>query len=709
MNASSAYAAGGTGAGITVAVIDTNVDTTISELQGQLAAGGRDINAATRTASDIDTDGHGTMVTSTIVGLKNGAGVHGIAFEAKVLAIRADRPGSCQETGTDEGCRFRDADVAAGIDYAIAQGARVINLSLGGEIDTDPSLENAIRRAATAGVLVVISAGNEGAPASGTTPAEGLSPTEPAYIAGETASRGLVVAVGAYDSNATLSGGGGTNPNFRKIAGFSNRAGQTQNFYILAPGVRLVTAGVDDDVRLPGGAGNDTNSDGNYWSASGTSFASPLVAGALALLLDAFPNITPANALRALLISADDYVDPTLDPVRGEAAGAGVDAVSGVGIINLARAFSPIGLSSFRFDGEDVPLAQALAPAGGALGDWAEASGAFDGLVFQDSLERGFRVGEAQLSASRSVISDMRTRAEFARAQGHAVDLGGVASFSWFAPVAPTYDPRTPWAEAPEPMFTATMRLNDTTIATGRGGGPERMTPVMTLIDDPSGPASLETGGRWSQVQQAFGPVTLDFRASDSFSRSASGAGFTFASPLGSSRIGWSSMDDRATTLGGALQSRFGGADGVRFSAVSLENVRDIAGWRLSAAMEAASARLDGVDVSNLWTSSWSFSAAHPLAGGAVRFTLAQPRRAEGGEISFLGPVAVLKSGALVYEQRTASLTPSGREVDFETAWSRQLGPRTSFEAAAALSTSPNHVAGAETEAAVWLSLRHAW
>ncbi len=92
-----------------------------------------------------------------------------------------------------------------------------------------------------------------------------------------------------------------------------------------------------------------------------------------------------------------------------------------------------------------------------------------------------------------------------------------------------------------------------------------------------------------------------------------------------------------------------------------------------------------------------------------MRFSVAQPRRAEGGHLAFNAPIEITKEGRILYEPRLAGLTPSGRELDLEAAWTTRLGDLTTFEAAAALSSQPNHVADAETEAAVWLSLRHAW
>ena len=104
VGASTAYSKGATGQGIIVAVIDTNVDTTISELTGQIFAT-HDVYT-TRSGTDIDTGGHGTLVSSVIVANKNNVGIHGIAYEAKVLAIRADSPNSCADTTPDGGCSF---------------------------------------------------------------------------------------------------------------------------------------------------------------------------------------------------------------------------------------------------------------------------------------------------------------------------------------------------------------------------------------------------------------------------------------------------------------------------------------------------------------------------------------------------------------------------------------------------------------------------
>lgn len=700
IHASSAYSLGGTGQGITVAVIDTNVDTSISELTGQITSSSIDVLASGRLSTDIDTNGHGTMVSSVIVANKNGVGIYGVAYEAKVLAIRADTHGSCQTPMTDDegGCSFNTNTLITAINYAVSQGAKVINMSLGGDDGSQiPSnLRTAMINAVNQGVLFTIAAGNEGAAPTGTDPAKGINPTEPAIVASDPAMLGRVVAVGAIDNVD------------RSIPTFSNRAGTAANFYLLAPGRRVVTAGVDDDVRSPGGAGNDADTDGDYWLVAGTSFAAPHVAGALALLFDIFPNLTPENALAILLTTADDYVNAALDPITGTAAGAGTDAIGGRGILNLQRALSPIGTVSFDFGEREVELGQAMGPARGALGDWVENSGAFNGLVFQDKYERGFRIGQAQLAGARAPFSDFTLRSDYARGSARALEMGP-ASLSWFNAPKPAYDPRIPWAEAPDPTFSVAYSFAGGKVAGGRGGGPERLTPGMMLVDDPSGPATLGSGDSWTSVTHAFGPVELDFRSSSGGGRAASSVGIGRSGEDWAVRIGYAALKDTNASLGGMLQSRFGGEDGAKMSAVSLEGQKLAGKWMFSGSLEAADARIDNLAISGLWTSSWSLSAEHPFAGGALRFTAAQPRRAEGGQLAFNAPIEVTKTGAILYEQRIAGLTPSGRELDLETAWVTRLGDMTTFETAAALSIQPNHIARAEPEAALWFSLRHAW
>jgi subtilisin family serine protease len=157
INASSAYATGVNGRGVTVGVIDTGIDRNHPEFAGAIASASIDIVSGSPDNLD-DQDGHGTAVAGILAARRNGELSHGVAYNAQILAVRADTDGSCAS-----GCTFDQADIAAGTDYAVANGARVINYSLGGASALGPVLGAALRRATDAGAVLVLAAGNDGA------------------------------------------------------------------------------------------------------------------------------------------------------------------------------------------------------------------------------------------------------------------------------------------------------------------------------------------------------------------------------------------------------------------------------------------------------------------------------------------------------------------------------------------------------------------
>ncbi|WP_273184585.1 S8 family peptidase [Hyphomonas adhaerens] len=742
IGASAAYSIGATGAGIKVAVIDTGTIDNHPDLQDAFVqtfdvcadtnCSGYDTNGdpitTTRQPDDIDTSGHGTLVSGVIAARRQddyttvsdeGTGVQGVAFESSIISVRADSPGSCARTGEDEGCNYNDAALVRAIQYAVDRGASVINMSLGGEIDANPALENAVRSAASAGVLVVISAGNEAEPAiddgmGNITPAVGGTPTEPAYIAGQDQSLGRVVAVGSIDLNRTISD-------------FSNRAGNdAKSYYILAPGEGVATTGLDDDVVHPEWPAcsatvtdqcRDADDTPDYWYATGTSFSAPYMAGALALMLQTFPNLRdkPEVALQILLDTADDYVDPDLDPITGTAAGEGIDEVSGVGILNLIKAFAPQGQQTLDFGTEKVSINAALAPSGGAFGDWASNSGALNGLVFQDGYERGFVLDadavSSQLPAAMTGnrMVDFATRADWAAGETHSVRAGNL-SFNWTQ--ARLYDdPTAPYQEDPESTFQMRYSFGANEVEVGRGGSLTRLAPDVSLLNEPGVGNAFSTGGAWAKFSHHLGQgLVMDFFSAEQRGRSQSGFRFGRDKPRWSYRFGATFVEDANTALGGSVQERFGADDQTRMTAYALEGAW-LAGrrWTLSSGMEMASVELPGVNVNDVWTSRWSLGASRPAGPGRLSLIVAQPWRAETGSIALNAPVGIDVSGALIHQTINAGLTPSGRQVDFETRYGFQLVDGWTGETAAVVSTSPNHIAGAEEESALWFRLSTDW
>ena len=289
VGAPEAWANDYTGEGVVVAVLDTGVDRLHPELvdniwrnHGEIAGDGIDNdrngyaddvygwNFADQTNNTFDDHLHGTHVAGTIAAARDGRGTTGVAYDVEIMPVRvlnANGSGSSQA-------------VAAGIRYAVANGADIINLSLGGGISRE--ILAALRIAAEAEVLVVAAAGNAAA----------ATPTAPAIHSRELDN---VISVGAHDR-------------LNRRARFSNRVGSSGAVQVDAPGVAVQST-------IPGG---------RYGTLSGTSMAAPHVAGLAALTLSANPALS-ADELRRLV------VEGALRSVADSSAIGGVDAAQSVG------------------------------------------------------------------------------------------------------------------------------------------------------------------------------------------------------------------------------------------------------------------------------------------------------------------------------------------------------------------------------------------
>lgn len=279
IRADRAYAAGVDGTGITVAMIDAGEAASTVGLFTDISPASIDL-IDTRKTREGD-ESHARQTATLLAARLDGEGTLGAAYGARLLSVRIDVDGSCRTT-----CYAYGADLARGIDYALAQGARIIGVPLVGEKRLR-SVEPALRRAAEAGAVIVVAAGNDGAD----------EVSWPARYAADPVLNPSMLIVGA----STIAG---------QAALWTNRAGAVADRYLVAPGENLL---VD--------CGKETCS-----LVSGTSFSVPFVAGALSLIMARRPDLSAQQAARVLLESASDL------------GARGRDADTGAGLLNVAEA-----------------------------------------------------------------------------------------------------------------------------------------------------------------------------------------------------------------------------------------------------------------------------------------------------------------------------------------------------------------------------------
>jgi hypothetical protein len=275
------------GSGVTVAVLDTGVNSDAPDLQGAVTSG-PDYTAGADPAGYVPPHLHGTYIASIIAGRGDGPGnsqgVIGVAPAARILSVRVilddDEPGL---DAYESKPAYANA-IGKGIYYAVAHGAAVINMSLGSASPT-AYLRTAVQYALSKGVVVVASAGNEGS-------GSGFAPyVYPASFSG-------VISVAAV----TPDGG---------RASFSE---QNASVILGAPGVGVA------------GDGNSTE----FISGDGTSPASAFVAGVAALIKSRYPSLSPPLVEQALIASV------THQPSGGYSDTVGFGELNAAGALTAA-------------------------------------------------------------------------------------------------------------------------------------------------------------------------------------------------------------------------------------------------------------------------------------------------------------------------------------------------------------------------------------
>jgi serine protease AprX len=320
VRADAAWQRGVTGQGVTVAVLDTGVAPNLPDLAGRLVQVRDDATGQTKPCKNLsgeldcsDRFGHGTFIAGLVAGngTSSGGKWKGVAPGASILSVKT--------AGADGAADV--SNILAAIQWVVSfkdrYNIRVLNLSLGTDSTQDwrvDPLNYAVERAWAAGMTVVVAASNQG-PAPGTI-------TKPADDP-------WVITVGASDDRGTVGVGDDLLPDF---TGRGPTAHGLAKPDVVAPGAHIVSLrapGSTIDTRFP------NYIDGSYRQGSGTSMATGVVSGAVALMLQANPGFTPDRVKYALQATARDAASN--DPM---AVGSGlVDA-------NAAAFSAPQGVAN---------------------------------------------------------------------------------------------------------------------------------------------------------------------------------------------------------------------------------------------------------------------------------------------------------------------------------------------------------------------------
>lgn len=306
-----------TGEGVKLAVIDTGIDPSHPEFKG-LTVVWRDFVNGRTTPYDDSAVGHGTHVAGIIIargdlvqGLLNGVKLRGAAPGVGLIILKA-------VAGDGEG---RDQDVAAAVDFAAAQGAHVIVMSLGGRpglllVGTDT--EAAVQRAINRGIVVVAAAGNKQNPDE-----QNDDVASPASVEG-------VIAVGAVDRDKRIGSFSYRGSDGCTLGPIGCRRDPDKKPELVAPGVQILSAAREQ----------------RYAIADGTSQAAPFVGAAVALMLEAKPQYKPGgqrgggegavdSIKRALAQSAEK-----VGPLRSQQSSLAHDELYGYGLLRADLALA---------------------------------------------------------------------------------------------------------------------------------------------------------------------------------------------------------------------------------------------------------------------------------------------------------------------------------------------------------------------------------
>ncbi len=697
INAPHAYARGLSGDGITVAVVDSGLDATHPEFVGRVADGGFDFVAGT--GLPTDPNGHGTFVAGIIAAAKDAVGIHGVAHGAQVLPVRiADGAGAIA---------LPDATLAAAIDHVVASGAAISNNSWGTRfanpsgriidalplasrsfyLATRPAQMVAYVGAANSGLVHVWAAGNDGLPNVS------IQAGAPRYFP-ELQGRWLAVA-------ATDPGGA--------IADYSNRCGLAAAWCLAAPGSSIIST-------FPGAA---------YARGSGTSFAAPHVSGALAIVMQLFPELDPEVVVARLLETANR------SGIYSDAA------IYGQGFLDLEAATRPVGdiavVTGDTVAGQAFALADTSIDLGPAFGDGLAAALSGTSMAVFDKHHATFmvdlqpfvtlagdsfdladavdRLGRRPGAGDRTVpLAGGQLAMRFSAADSITGDADrSLDSVSFTTSVAPATELQVAFNAATADVLGLATSVDPAllsapgafgspyldfagggySVTTSTRLGPSSSLAAASLVGDAGegGPVAANA----VQWQTNTGNLRLGLQA---------GALWESGTILGADSTGALAIDGASTTT-------FGGAS----ATVSLTDSVSLVG-----SLFAGVSNVDPGDTS-LFTDigpvvSNTFSVGVIGQGvfdrrDTLGFAISQPLRVADGRATLSLPTGRDRNGAIFSENFSAGLAPTGREINAEVFYERPLGSTSSIAASTMVRSQPGHVRDAPLEGVALARFRH--
>jgi autotransporter-associated beta strand protein len=363
-NTAPAHAAGLTGAGVRIGVVDSGVNRNHPALQGRVLHNLVYISSPPNNLTVDDVVGHGTAVSLIMAGKPFGSWPGGIAPGASIISARIISDARPSDDGSGQGNQVNGALGLAPVHQdLINRGARIMNNSWGGLYWTNPAATAPIADEyrpfiASNGGLVVFATGNESRANPSSMAALPSQPGSGGSMPAADLERGWL-AVAAVDTD---------NPHL--LASYSNACGVAMNYCLAAPGAVTVTGT------------NDAPTNPSYWNWSGTSLAAPLVSGAAALVWEAFPYFNNDLVRQTLLGTATDLGAP------------GVDAVFGYGRLDVGKAVK--GPAQFNWGDVAVDF-------DGITSVWSNAISGNGGLIKRGS-------GRLELASSTNYQGDTRVQ-----------------------------------------------------------------------------------------------------------------------------------------------------------------------------------------------------------------------------------------------------------------------------------------------------------